>query len=34
MQWLKKILAEILLWYRFRRELRKMRDDDEPYIYK
>lgn len=33
MHWVKKLIAEILLWYRFRRELKKMRDD-EPYIYK
>jgi hypothetical protein len=33
MKWIRKVLQEILMWYRFRRELKKLRDD-EPYIYK
>ena len=33
MTWIRNVLREILIWYRFRRELKKLRDD-EPYIYK
>jgi len=33
MTWIRNVLQELLIWYRFRRELKKLRDD-EPYIYK
>jgi hypothetical protein len=33
MKKIKQFFYDILLWYRFRRELKKLRDD-EPYIYK